>query len=107
MGLKKQYVTTGSICKVTFQLPKEATASAKKVHLVGDFNSWDTSSTPMKKHKDGIFRVTLSLEKGRDYQYRYLIDGKTWENDWCADKYVPSLFGDHENSVVVLEKPEF
>ncbi|MGO9147176.1 MAG: isoamylase early set domain-containing protein [Desulfomonilia bacterium] len=102
MGLKKQQLNSKSVCKVTFELAKEATASAKEVYLVGDFNSWDTNATPMKKHKDGTFRVTMSLEKGCEYQYRYLIDGKTWENDWCADKYVPSLFGDHENSVVIL-----
>ncbi len=102
MGLKKQYTTIGPVCKVTFQLAKWVTSSAKEVYLVGDFNSWDTNATPLKKHKDGSFSVTLSLEKGREYQYRYLIDGTTWENDWCADKYVPSLFGDTENSVVVL-----
>ena len=56
----------------------------------------------MKKQKSGAFSVKLTLESGREYQFRYLIDGKKWENDWKADKYVPAPFSDAENSVVCV-----
>jgi hypothetical protein len=56
----------------------------------------------MKKQRDGSFSVILDLNLGREYQYRYLIDGANWENDTEADKYVPSPFGDSENSVIIL-----
>jgi len=102
MSLKKQFMKSKPICKVTFHLSKEAVAQAKKVALVGDFNEWNPSATPMKKQKDGGFSVTLNLEQGREYQFRYLLDDTIWENDWCADKYVPSAVGDADNSVVVL-----
>ncbi|MDX1655300.1 MAG: isoamylase early set domain-containing protein, partial [Candidatus Competibacteraceae bacterium] len=48
---------------------------------------------------DGSFTVTVNLESGKEYQFRYLLDGERWENDWEADKYVPA--GGHDNSVVV------
>lgn len=102
MSIKKQFKKSKPECKVTFHLPSEAVASAKNVHLVGDFNSWDNQATPMKKQRDGSFSVTLDLESGHEYQYRYLIDAITWENDWDADKYVPSPLGDTENSVIVI-----
>jgi len=102
MNIKKQFKKSKPECKVTFHLPSEAVASARDVHLVGDFNSWDTQATPMKKQRDGSFSVILDLEPGHEYQYRYLIDATKWENDWSADKYVPSAFGDIENSVIVL-----
>ncbi|HQP32413.1 MAG TPA: isoamylase early set domain-containing protein [Deltaproteobacteria bacterium] len=102
MSLKKQYLKSKSQCKVTFSLPKEAVGGAKQVTLVGDFNDWDTTATPMKKQKDGGVSVTLSLDLGREYQFRYLIDGTRWENDWCAEKYVPSALGGADNSVLVL-----
>jgi len=103
MSLKKQNVKgKSSLCRVTFSIPKGAVKSAKKVTLVGDFNNWDTHATPMKKQKDGSFSVSINLEKGREYQFRYLIDGKTWENDWVADKYVATVYGGAENSVVVV-----
>lgn len=102
MSLKKHYGKNS--CSVTFSFPKEAVGSANAVHLVGDFNEWDHTATPMTKGENGEFVVTLTLEPNRDYQYRYLIDGDRWENDWNADRYEPNQYG-VENSVVVVELP--
>jgi 1,4-alpha-glucan branching enzyme len=102
MAMKKNYLEDKSRCNVTFSLTKEAARSAKTVHIVGDFNSWDEKAMPMKKSKNGSFSITLDLAAGRDYQFRYLLDGKTWENDWEADKYIFSYFGACDNSVLVL-----
>lgn len=100
MSLKKKFLKSKPICKVTFTLPREAASNAKKVFLVGEFNDWKIDATPMRKVKGGAFTVTLDLETGRDYQFRYLIDGREWENDWNADNYQYSPFGNCENSVV-------
>lgn len=102
MALKKIFLEDSSLCEVTFSLSKEIVKSAKTVHLVGEFNDWNEKATPMKKSKDGSFSVTLELETGSEYQFRYLIDGKIWENDWNADKYVVTHFGDCDNSVVAV-----
>ena len=102
MSLKKQYLKSKPECKVTFTLPKEALLKAKKITLVGEFNNWSKSKTPMKKMENGSASISLTLKTGREYQYRYLINGKTWENDWEADKYVASSIPGVENSVVIL-----
>jgi 1,4-alpha-glucan branching enzyme len=102
MGIKKQYLKSKPECKVTFTLPKEAVAGAKKVTLVGEFNDWSETKTPLKKMKNGSASVSLNLTTGREYQYRFLLDGKNWENDWQADKYVPSGIPGVDNSVVIL-----
>ena len=102
MAIKKQYLKGKPSCKVTFELPKEACIDAKTVNIVGEFNDWNIEATPLKKQKDGSFKVTLNLDKDREYQYRYLLNGTMWENDWCADKYVSSVFPDINNSVVIL-----
>ena len=102
MALYKAYTKTTKKCKVKFELPAEATANVKKVALVGDFNNWDETATMMRKHKQtGLFTTSLYLEVGHEYQFRYLFDGTRWENDWNADKYVPSSAGT-ENSVVIV-----
>jgi len=44
----------------------------------------------------------VKLKTGREYQYRYLIDGRNWQNDVQADKYVHSSYGACENSVVMV-----
>jgi len=102
MSLKKQYLKSRPVCKVTFRLDKEAAQKADSVHLAGDFNNWGTQKTPMKQLKNGAFTVTLELPVNRQYQFRYLINQKRWENDWEADKYVPSGISNTENSVVAV-----
>ena len=101
-GIKKEYLKSKKNCKVTFRLPRIAAPDADSVFIVGDFNDWNMYANPMKKLKKGDFTLTLNLEPGKEYQFRYLIDGSTWENDWNADKYVKSPFGDSENSVIVV-----
>lgn len=102
MSIQKQYLKTKPVCKVTFIIPKDMAGSAGEVFLVGEFNNWDITSHPMKRRKDGDFNLTLSLEKGREYQFRYLLDGNVWENDNEADKYVKSPYADCDNSVVIV-----
>jgi 1,4-alpha-glucan branching enzyme len=100
MSLTKKILKSKPITKVTFRVPSEAAPSAEAVFLVGDFNEWSPRATPMSRLKNGEFKVTLDLETGRDYSFRYLIGGEKWENDWAADRYVPSGIAGAENSVV-------
>jgi hypothetical protein len=51
----------------------------------------------MIPRKDGRFSTTISLEAGRAYRFRYLIDGHRWENDWAADGYLPNSFGTEDS----------
>ena len=103
MSLKKQFFKTKDTCKVKFSLPEEAVVGAKKVTIVGDFNSWDqTLGIPMKL-KGGQYMASVDLPVGIEFQFRYLIDDKIWENDWAADKYVKTPLG-VENSVVSTVK---
>jgi 1,4-alpha-glucan branching enzyme len=102
MSLKKQYLKSNPVCKVTFELPEEACESATTVNIVGEFNDWNIEATQMKKMKNGSFRITLNLDVDREYQYRYLINGTCWENDWDADKYIASVFPNVKNSVVIV-----
>ncbi|WP_296326004.1 isoamylase early set domain-containing protein [uncultured Treponema sp.] len=101
MALKKSYSKDKKTCNVTFTVSSEAAQGAKTVTIAGDFNSWSSTETPLKKGKDGSFSVKLGLEAGKEYQFRYLLDGERWENDWAADKYIPAPFSSTDNSVVI------
>ena len=100
--LSKTYSKNQKTCKVTFSLPPEACQGVSTVHLVGDFNNWDHGAMALKRKSDGSFEGAVSLEAGREYLFRYLMDGERWENDWHADKYQPSPYGDSDNSVVIV-----
>ena len=101
--IKKQFLKSKPICKATFTLPVEAAPEAKQVKIVGEFNDWNVKNgVVMKKQKNGIFKAVVELETGKDYEFRYLIDGETWENDWEADGYTKTPYG-VENSVVFAQ----
>jgi len=100
MSIKKQFLKTRPVCKVTFRLTKEDAENAASAHITGEFNGWAKPGMPMKALKNGDFTVTLDLEKDKDYQFRYLIDNERWINEKEADKYVDSGFMDSDNSVV-------
>jgi 1,4-alpha-glucan branching enzyme len=99
MSLKKQLLKSKPVCKVTFRIPSELGQNAESVNIVGDFNNWNESTDAMKKLKSGEFTATLELEKGKSYQFRYLLNGNDWQNDPEADGYVTNEFG-IENCVV-------
>jgi len=99
-GFTKQFLKNGK-CKVTFRLPRAAAPDAQIVTIAGDFNNWDSAASPMMRLKNGDFKITLGLDSGKEYRFKYLIDGHRWENDWCADRYMRNDFG-AEDSVLVL-----
>lgn len=97
--LKKNYSKTGSVCRVTFRLPAEV--EAETAYLCGDFNEWDAKANPMKRLKDGGFSATVSVPTGQKYRFRYLLDGRRWENDWEADAYAPNVHGTDDSVLEV------
>ena len=93
--VRKHYSKTGRSCRVTFDLPAEVNAT--KASLCGDFNAWNPAANAMKYRKDGRFSTTVSLEAGRSYRFKYLLDDNRWENDWVADGYVSNEFGSEDS----------
>lgn len=96
--LDRRPTSDPEVVEVTFRLPVEV--GAQVVHVVGDFNEWSRDATPLERDGDR-FSVTLELRAGSTYQFRYLLDGHVWENDWAADDYVGNEFGG-ENSLLDL-----
>ena len=82
--------------KVSFTL---TAPDAETVYLLGDFNDWQAADV-MTRADDGTWELTLTLAPDREYEFRYLVNGTSWQNDPAADKYVPNAYGD-DNSVVV------
>ncbi len=65
--------------------------NAKKVFVAGKFNNWNTKSMPMKKGKDGTWRVKIKLSPGT-YEYKYFADD-AWVQDIPGAALVPNSFG--------------
>jgi len=99
MGIKKQFLKSKPTCKVSFRVNVQDSEGAKSIQLLGNFNKWDESSPFMKELKSGDFTQTVELEQGKKYQFRYLIDGKTWTNDTQADSKVLNPFNEMNDVV--------
>jgi 1,4-alpha-glucan branching enzyme len=98
MAIKKQFLKSKPVCKVTFTVPAE---EANSVAVVGSFNEWNAESTTLKKLKNGSFKGTVDLEANTSHEFKYLIDG-TYVNEIEADGYAWNDFAGAENSVITL-----
>ena len=97
MAIKKQYLKSKPVCKVTFTVPAK---EANEVIVVGNWNEWNTNAEPLKKLKNGTFKTTVELESGSSYEFKYIVDGE-WQNDEQADAYAWNEFAT-ENGVLNL-----
>jgi hypothetical protein len=58
-----------------------AAPSAHDVALVGDFNGWNPTATPLRRESAGsVWMVTMPLAAGT-YQYAFVVDGRAWVAD--------------------------
>jgi 1,4-alpha-glucan branching enzyme len=101
-GIKRKYSKDNSTCRVTFWLSRQMAPEDQCVAVAGNFNNGDIHAHKMKKLKSGDYSLMVELEPGKEYEFRYLIDEKRWENARDADKYVWSSYGNCENSVVIV-----
>jgi hypothetical protein len=74
--------------------------SASHVALVGEFNDWDATATPMARADGGTWHVALPLARGR-YVYAFVVDGRTWVADPQAPLAPERWFG-ARNSVLLV-----
>lgn len=77
--------------KVSFVVPEDG-LDGRALAVVGDFNGWDPTATPMRA-EGGVRSATITLPVGGKYAFRYLDEGGRWFNDDGADGYQANGFG--------------
>ena len=98
MSVKKQFIKSKPVCKVTFSVEaKEATTAS----VVGDFNNWNIEEGVLNKLKNGTFKGVFSLDKDASYEFKYVIDG-AYVNDEEGDSYKVNEFSGAENGVLTV-----
>ena len=91
--ITKKYSKDGKKCRVTFKLPVEINSGT--VQLYGEFTNW--VGQDMTRQKKGGFTLSIPLEAGRKYQFRYLLDDNRWTNDNEADGSIPNPYGSEDS----------
>ena len=75
--------------QVDFELP--ASVWADHIFLVGDFNDWNDTATPLHQARDGCWRVSLELPAGQQIMFRYQV-GQHWITDSQGDRFVANRY---------------
>lgn len=98
MSIKKQFVKTKPVCKVTFSVEAK---TANQASVVGDFNNWSLEDGILSKLKNGTFKATFDLNKDAIYEFKYVIDG-VFVNEPEADSFKWNDYAGAENSVLAI-----
>lgn len=99
--IKKSPSPLKGCVRVCFELPP--CLWADRVAVASEFNNWDTYATPMHQDEDGVWRAIVDLPCGREYEFRYVVDGE-WMTDLHADGFSTNEYGT-DNSVIRAELP--
>ena len=98
MSIKKQFIKTKPVCKVTFSVEaKEANTAS----VVGDFNNWNPAEGELSKLKNGTFKGVFEMPKDASYEFKYFVDG-VFVNEPEADSFKWNDFAGAENGVLVV-----
>jgi hypothetical protein len=73
---------------------------AGSVALVGDFNDWDLTATPLRQGAGGTWSASLRLPPGR-HRYAFVVDGSRWIADPTAPPAPDDDFGSPGSVVTV------
>ena len=98
MPIKKHFVKTKPVCKVTFSVDAK---TASQASVVGDFNNWNVAEGALSKLKNGTFKGVFDVTKDAAYEFKYVIDG-VFVNEPEADSFKWNAFAGNENGVLVV-----
>jgi len=74
---------------------------ATSVTVVGDFNAWDGSKTPLERDSTtGVWSALVDVHPGR-HVYAFLVDGKTWTLDPNAPRTKDLDYGTQQSVLMV------
>ena len=93
---REQRVTT------QFVLDARDVPTAHRVSIVGDFNDWNGSATPLALDH-GAWTITVPLPPGR-HVYAFVVNGDRWIRDPRAAEAIDNDFG-RPGSVIIVQAP--
>ncbi len=86
---------TELLVKFTLEAP-----TAKRVHVVGDWNDWNATANPLHDDdSDGIWETDIKLDAEGEYRYQFYIDDSEWVADPKAPLKIDDGFGG-QNSIL-------
>ncbi|MEX1020156.1 MAG: isoamylase early set domain-containing protein [Litorilinea sp.] len=89
--LKRETTKHTNQIKVTFVVPDDP--DLPRISVVGDFNNWDPEAHKLVRRSNNTRSVSLLLDAGAHYAFRYYTEEGRWFNDEAADGYAENEHG--------------
>lgn len=95
--------------KKTFVYDPDGRDSVRGARLIGSWNedgrysdSWDRSSTPMRKMPDGTYQATVELDTSHPgtWEYGVMVDGPKGDDTWAVTEERNPSFSSEQDTVV-------
>ena len=99
LGATRGVTVHGTSATFTLYAPGKSS-----VKLLGDFNNYSTTATPMKKDGNYFWVTVDDLQLGKEYSYQYLVDNSIrigdpyaekvldpWNDQWISSSVYPNL----------------
>ncbi len=91
---------------VTFRVNMSQTTGFTTPEVNGTFNNWCGNCTPMTDaNNDGIWEVTVSLQSGVTYEYKYSYDAWAGQENLTAGSSCTVTNGAYTNRVITVTAP--
>jgi hypothetical protein len=90
--IKKVNKRNSNNVKATFVLPDDHPYG--EVSVVGDFNDWTPGKDRFVRRSNHTYSVSIMLEEGKEYAFRYYSEEQGWVNEEEADGYRDNEFGE-------------
>lgn len=75
---------------------------ARAVSLAGEFNGWNTGSSPFIKDPTGLWLCKIATPGPGRYEYKFVVDDERWTEDPSNGMRVSDGYGGL-NSVIVIQ----
>lgn len=87
---------------VTFQVDMQNEGSVSSMNLSGTFNGYNTSATPMTQiGSTGVWTATINLVEGNSYNYKFVKNGGSYENNIPSGTCNPGGAGGNDRRITV------
>lgn len=70
MPIKKQYLKSKPLVKVTFEIEKQEALGAKSIVLLSEHNNWQ--AIELKKFKNGKFKVSENIPTAGNSSFQFI-----------------------------------
>lgn len=78
-----------------------ASSQVQSISVAGDFNGWNSKSSPLfDSNIDGIYEITLNLDMGYLYGYKFVLNGTSWLTDKKNDMIWDDNVSGGYNSII-------